>query len=223
MQRGNGGLSFEIEEERRDRELTLGPSMLALLAVALVGLCALCFVAGYGVGHRSPAEQIGAQTGPTGPSAAQLFSSQPKPSATQNSSHSQAESQPAADANAAVETGENVGQAATSVPPAPAAVVQTALPAQSAAQQPIPAAVQAVQPALPQSGAWMVQIAAVSHAEDADVLVSALRKRGYGVSVRHDPLDNLLHVQVGPFPTHSDATGMRQRLLTDGYNAIVQP
>jgi cell division septation protein DedD len=69
----------------------------------------------------------------------------------------------------------------------------------------------------------MVQIAAVSHEEDADVLVSALRKHGYVVSARRDPGDNLLHVQVGPFATHSDAASMRQRLLNDGYNAIIEP
>ena len=69
----------------------------------------------------------------------------------------------------------------------------------------------------------MVQIAAVSHPEDADVLVSALRKRGYAVSVHRDPVDALMHVQVGPFASHSDAAVMRQKLLNDGYNAIVQP
>lgn len=69
----------------------------------------------------------------------------------------------------------------------------------------------------------MVQIAAVSHQEDADVLVSALRKHGYVVSTRHDPADDLLHVQVGPFASHADAASMRQRLLNDGYNAIIEP
>jgi DedD protein len=69
----------------------------------------------------------------------------------------------------------------------------------------------------------MVQIAAVSHPEDADVLVSALRKKGYAVSVRRDPMDTLMHVHVGPFATHIDAAAMRQKLLNDGYNAIVQP
>jgi cell division septation protein DedD len=69
----------------------------------------------------------------------------------------------------------------------------------------------------------MVQIAAVSHQEDSDVLVSALRKHGYVVSTRRDPTDDLLHVQVGPFATHADAANMRQRLLNDGYNAIIQP
>jgi len=69
----------------------------------------------------------------------------------------------------------------------------------------------------------MVQIAAVSHEEDADVLMTALHQRGYAVSRRRDPVDNLIHVQVGPFATQNEAIGMRQRLLNDGYNAVVQP
>ncbi|MEA2263913.1 MAG: DedD protein, partial [Acidobacteriaceae bacterium] len=53
--------------------------------------------------------------------------------------------------------------------------------------------------AAPGSGQPMVQIAAVARPEDANVLVSALRQRGYGAVVRNDPQDKLLHVQVGPF------------------------
>ena len=68
----------------------------------------------------------------------------------------------------------------------------------------------------------MVQIAAVSHQEDADVLMSALRRRGYAVVERHVPGDNLFHVQVGPFATRAEAVAMAQRLLGDGYNAAVQ-
>jgi cell division septation protein DedD len=68
----------------------------------------------------------------------------------------------------------------------------------------------------------MVQIAAVSHSEDAQVLVDALRKRGYTVTARREAGDNLIHVQTGPFVNRNDANGMRQRLLNDGYNAIVE-
>jgi cell division septation protein DedD len=68
----------------------------------------------------------------------------------------------------------------------------------------------------------MVQIAAVSHAEDAGVLVDALRKRGYAVTARRDVGDNLIHVQTGPFVSRNDANVMRQKLQNDGYNAIVQ-
>ena len=69
----------------------------------------------------------------------------------------------------------------------------------------------------------MVQIAIVSHQEDADVLVNALRQRGYTATARRDPADNQLHVRIGPFNSHNDANAMCQKLLNDGYNAIVQP
>ena len=68
----------------------------------------------------------------------------------------------------------------------------------------------------------MVQIAAVSRQEDADVLVTALRQRGYTVVVHNEPQDKLLHVQVGPFNDRAQATAMRQKLLADGYNAIIK-
>jgi cell division septation protein DedD len=67
----------------------------------------------------------------------------------------------------------------------------------------------------------MVQIAAVARQEDAAVLVSALRQRGYGVVVRREPHDKLLHVQVGPFADRMAATAIKQKLLSDGYNAII--
>ena len=59
---------------------------------------------------------------------------------------------------------------------------------------------------------WMVQIAAVSHAEDAEVLLDALRKRGYTVTARRDAGDSLIHVQTGPFANRNDANAMRQKL-----------
>ena len=76
--------------------------------------------------------------------------------------------------------------------------------------------------AAPGSGLPMVQIAAVARPEDANVLVSALRQRGYGAVVRNDPQDKLLHVQVGPFSDRTQATAIKQKLLSDGYNAIIK-
>lgn len=228
MHRGFGGTAFEPVEEGRDREITLGPVMLAVLGLALLALCSLCFIGGYSVGRGH--EQAAAAPSPAGPSAAELLRDAPKPAASASNSGSQPAPQAAAalpaqapaQASAAASTGApaaNPSGAATT--PAPS-VVHAALPAQGAAVQPgSPGG--AVQTALPQSGAWMVQIAAVSHSEDADVLVAALRQRGYWVSTRHDPADNLIHVQIGPFSAYNDAVGMRQRLLNDGYNAVIQP
>ena len=68
----------------------------------------------------------------------------------------------------------------------------------------------------------MVQIAAVSNPADANVLIGALQKHGYTVAARRQPTDTLIHVQIGPFPTRADAVAMRQKLLGDGYNAIIK-
>ena len=68
----------------------------------------------------------------------------------------------------------------------------------------------------------MVQIAAISNPADADVLVSALQKRGYSVTARSFSGDPYIHVQVGPFSSRADAIAMRQKLLGDGYNAILK-
>jgi DedD protein len=68
----------------------------------------------------------------------------------------------------------------------------------------------------------MVQIAAVSRQEDAEVLAGALRKRGFNPTVRPGTADKFFHVQVGPFTDKTQAETMKQHLLADGYNAIVK-
>ena len=108
--------------------------------------------------------------------------------------------------------------------PAPRAVPPVTFPA-PIVRQPTPVAPSALNPsATPTAGtgSYMVQVAAVSHQEDAELLVGALRGRGYAVSARPNTADNFIHVQVGPFHSKQEADAMRQRLLTDGYNAIVK-
>jgi hypothetical protein len=53
--------------------------------------------------------------------------------------------------------------------------------------------------------------------------MSALKKRSYAVVARRDPIDGLIHVRIGPFRVRVEADAWRQKLLKDGYNAIVQP
>jgi cell division septation protein DedD len=68
-----------------------------------------------------------------------------------------------------------------------------------------------------------VQVAAMSHQEDADVVAVDLKHRGYTVAVRREPQDKLFHVQIGPFANKKEADAMRQHLQSDGYNnAIVK-
>jgi cell division protein FtsN len=197
----------------RDTEITLGPVVLFGLGLGLVVLCALCFGLGYSMGgHSSQGPSTNNQ-----PSNVQAASgnSLPKPSpAPQNNSAPPlgAESQPASGpsgAEAAVNPQDpgstSVASSTNSIQP----VVKPALPDTSSAAAP--------------TNALMVQIAAVSHQEDADVLAGALRKHGYSVTEIRDAADNLIHVRVGPFSSRNDANAMRIRLLNDGYNAIVQP
>jgi DedD protein len=103
----------------------------------------------------------------------------------------------------------------TAVHPAPAYPSRPAFSPQQQAQ--LPARATPVPPANP---VW-VQIAAVSHVEDAQVLTTALRKRGYNVTPRREP-DNLIHVRIGPFSTRDEANRWRAKLLDDGYNAEIE-
>jgi len=232
MQRGIGGTVFEpVQPERRDKEVVLGPFMLVLIGCGLFALSGLCFVFGYAVGHRnaesSPAIAV---PPPATPALTPPASAQSKPSAGQGEAQPQtpaasADSPEASDADSANEGGATPPSGTTSQPATPAGTssepaVHTVVASQPAAQ---PTSGGSMQPALAQTAAIMVQIAAVSHPEDADVLVGALRKRGYAVTAHRDPTDGLLHVQIGPFANRNDAYAMRQKLLNDGYNAIVQP
>ena len=113
-------------------------------------------------------------------------------------------------------------------PPVSTPPVRTALPAAGNTAPPAQAAPN-VRTAFappsnsPASSKLMVQIAAVANFEDADVLVTALRKRGYSVTAGRDPGDGLIHVKIGPFNSRDEANRWRDKLLGDGYNAVVQP
>jgi len=53
--------------------------------------------------------------------------------------------------------------------------------------------------------------------------VNALRRRGYVVAAQREAADGMIHVRIGPFNSRDEAEKWRQKLLSDGYNAIVQP
>jgi DedD protein len=111
----------------------------------------------------------------------------------------------------------------TAVAPKPAPKVAATVPPASTPRSSLATFAQPVNPAKATAPTpTMVQIAAISHPEDAEALVAALKKRGYRIIVRNEPQDKLLHVQVGPFGDRADALAMRQKLLSDGYNAIIK-
>jgi DedD protein len=199
------GEEFPQIEQRRDTELTLSPTVLLVIFFGLVLLCGLCFGVGYSMGSHGARDSSATGQQPGAGAAAQAASSHAKPSTTPQKTpdvQSIVADLPVTSSGADADA-PHVGQA----------IVDGAN-----SGQPL------VKPALPDtSSALMIQIAIVSHQEDADVLVSALSKRGYTATARRDPADNQLHVRIGPFNSRNDANAMCQKLLHDGYNAIVQP
>jgi DedD protein len=222
---------------RRDTELTLGSGTLLAIFFGLVLLCGLCFGLGYTVGHHGSQLAAAAAQPAAAPQPMESSNSIAKPQATGQAA--QTPPPEATDGEQPPETPSGTAQtAAAETLPAPVqAGTAPSQPLVHPALAPAVAASQAGQPvtaASPRStlapaagaspaGGLMVQIAAVSNQEDADVLTNALRKRGYAVTVRRDPADNLIHVRIGPFATPAEANSWRMKLLNDGYNAIVQP
>jgi DedD protein len=210
---------FEPVQRRHDTELTLGNFTLLIVFFGLVLLCALFFGLGYAMGHHAAL-----QPSPSGQESAakSLMSSmaasvRPKPSATPQA-NSPAPSRPTATPQSS-STVWQAHPASGSQNPAPGQPqVRPALPVQAN-----PATPYRADAAPAPVGGFMVQIAAVSNPEDADVLVTALRRRGYAVSARREVTDGLIHVRIGPFNNRNDANQWRQKLLNDGYNAILQP
>lgn len=222
-----------------DREVTLSSTTLLVIFFGLVLVCGLFFGLGYTLGRRSHAETADAIPSSEPASSPLVASAQPKPSPASQSTvvpSPVSDAQPADGATPApVDDGNQAAAAQESTPsastqkPTPALVHAATPPAPSPTAQVKPALTAvsppssvASAPSTPGTSGIMVQIAAVSNPADADVLVGALRKRGYSVTIRNQPGDTLLHVQVGPFAARADAIAMKQKLLGDGYNAILK-
>jgi cell division septation protein DedD len=212
---------LETEEAPRDVELTLGPAVLFAIVCALLLLCGLCFGVGFTSGRRSAAHlAVSAKEAAAGQTLAAQASTVQKPAAKGVTPSAAAEAAPvvATQGDAAPATNAHGAESAASE-----AGVRPAISAESGGSQWNSVPGIAVQPALAPGSGVMVQVAAVSHLEDANVLMGALRKRGYAVTARRATEDELIHVQVGPFASRADANAMSQRLLSDGYNAVVLP
>lgn len=209
---------------RHDRELTLGTGTILGIFFGLVVLCGACFGVGYIMGHKSVAPPLTLADAPTD---ALATSSVAKPAAG-----SPMDNLATTPAVIAPPTPKPAPIVRKPPPPPVAENADTSVTAvRSSETATKPPVVHPVTPAalLPSatgtpaaSGSIMVQVAAVSHQEDADLLVGALRARGYTVAARPASGDSLIHVQVGPFSNKPAAEAMRQKLLGDGYNAMLK-
>ena len=225
---------FEEEGPQEEREITLGSGLLAAVGGCILLLCGLCFWLGLSVGRQGapPAMRAQAQAavshGDVVQGSVQGSSSKPVAAGSGPSAH-----QTPSQTFTAQSAGGNPSSAEyASTSPAPVQVqaasasqpqVKPALPAvipASPAQSALPSV---VQPAPGMGTGVMVQIAALSHDEDARVLMNALRQHGYNAFARRELSDGMIHVQIGPFASRSDAEAISRKLEGDGYNAEVQP
>jgi DedD protein len=198
------------EDEDKASEITLSTASLLGIFFGLVLICGVFFGFGYSMG-RGAGPSAQASTLESGETTVAENQPEPQPAMPQPQAASQTAPSPAASQLAAAE--ETPAKPVQPVVNKPVAAHETPLP---------PAYVPPADAPPTGYGKPMVQIAAVARREDADVLVSALRQRGYGVVIRNEPQDRLLHVQVGPFADRSQAAAIKQKLLSDGYNAIIK-
>lgn len=226
---------------RGERELTLSTGAILGIFFGLVILCGVCFGLGYNMGRKSTPTPLALNDGTSDGGTADTGSEGAKPSAGSPADSTIAVEPPVTSIVAAPPAAKPSPIVRKPIPVAPDAGTTDATasgrtpaahtPASTVAGAPAPV-VRAVPPSalLPGasaaasagSGSIMVQIAAVSHQEDADLLVGALRSRGYSVTARPAASDGFIHVQVGPFNDKKTAEAMKQRLLGDGYNAILK-
>jgi DedD protein len=194
-----------------DTEITLSTGKLLAIFFGLVIICGVFFTMGYLLGKSTSAggrTEIVA-TVPSGNAAG-------KPSAANKTPDTTTQNCPPGSPNCA-SAGADTGAAnKTSAPPASD---QQQSGGKTADQSSASSGSEVKNGA---GSSYMVQVAAVSKQEDAEILVTALRKKQYPVFVANSSGDPLFHVQVGPFSDKKDADAMRNRLAGDGYNAIVK-
>jgi cell division septation protein DedD len=208
------------------REISLGPATILGIFFLLVITCGIFFGFGYTFGRKStpaPLPPATAENAEPGHELSTTGAPKPRPGMAMQSNQSADEGLTTAQVERPAEPPTPEPQqvpAPVATPKAAAAIVAPTRTAPAATRP--PAIIPASSSAAPAGPPALVQIAAVSHEEDAQTLATYLRRRGYEVAVRQVPTDKLYHVQIGPLPTKKDAEAMRQRLIADGYNAIVK-
>ena len=222
---------YDSEEDSHDsdggdREISLGTGTVLSIFLALALVCSLFFGLGYSMGRRSAPLVATAAAASSTQSSGVDEKPSPGRSAGPRELSSPSTSRPEHQIVQPLEQGSSGGEFDPSVE------MPNERPAKSASHDhaagnaevpaPLPPAVSTIPSAPPLGSQSFVQVAAVSRKEDADLLLAALKRRGYAGIIRQQTLDNLLHVQVGPFPTRKDAEAMRLRLITDGYNPILK-
>lgn len=202
--------------DNQDTEISLGTGKLLLLFFGLVVVCGGFFGIGYVIGKNSASpQQTISDSGVTTTS-----SNGQKPSSALGSNAPVVKVQDATQQPSAAPFYDSVGDKNVTPKLEPAATTPT--PAVSD-QKTTPAPELAKNPTAAPGTGYIVQVAAVSKQQDADTLVSALRKKQYPVFVTtNPPTDKLFHVQAGPFADVKEAEAVKTRLINDGYSPILK-
>jgi cell division protein FtsN len=207
------------ETPGQDREISLGATTILGIFFTLALLCAVFFGFGYSMGRRSAQAAINPTELTTMANVNAAKPAPGSPAAVKQSAATQSAVVPIDSPESTTPDDQTVATAK----PAASTLHSNAIPQPPPGASAKQAAVIPVSTAVPSPGSPVVQVAAMSHQEDADVVAVDLKRRGYTVAIRHEPQDKLFHVQIGPFSTKKDADTMRLRLQTDGYNnAIVK-
>lgn len=205
------------EPTGQDREISLGTTTILGIFFALSLLCAVFFGFGYSLGRRST-PPLPVPAGATTGSDSSIEKPAPGSPADQATS-ALPPSKPDAGIQSAVlpiDSPSNTQDAQQTPDPTPIKAARNESTKSSAKPAIVP--VSAVTTA---SGSSVVQVAAMSHQEDANVVAADLKRRGYTVAIRRVPQDKLFHVQIGPFANKKEIDAMRQHLQADGYNSAI--
>jgi DedD protein len=207
----NTHLDDDDDRDPSDRELTLGTSTILAIFFGLVLLCGAFFGFGYKMGNHKPIPAAQAATvdhPQTPPTDFDSF----KPAAGSRPASNASASAAKTESNSAIGSPSDESNSGAKNPIArvgPATIAHSSPPVVTASA--------------PLAGAgFVVQIAAVSHQGDAELLVNALRAKGYPVTAHTEPQDKFFHVQAGPYTNRGDADLAKQKLMADGYQPIVK-
>ena len=209
--------------DQQDTEIILGTGKLLGIFFGLVAICGTFFGLGYSLGRTSAASPVTLQNGPA--TVANAAATKPAAGVTVTAAPAaitETTQPPVPDPTTAANT-----QAQPTPPPQSPTGADASN--DSASPSGNPGLTQVAAKSAPTSDATAVpanitvQVAAVTKEEDAQALVTALRRKNYPVFVPPNPSsDSLYHVQVGPFAELKDAEAMKAKLAGDGYNAIVK-
>lgn len=227
-----------------DTEITLGIGKLLGLFFMLAATCGIFFAVGYSLGKTAEREQaLKNQPAQTAPADSDLATSQASGNSGSASKGPSAADEKQGDDNAPNLTfykavKQSPGGETKTAQGSPASIAgpeqksgAAKLHEPTIAGTPVTKPTSSAKPDAASAGAttqtagtFLVQVAAVTHEEDAAALAGALRKKSYSAAVVNNPSgkDKLYHVVLGPYASLQDAEAMKSKLQGEGYSPIVK-